>query len=441
MKASYIIITGIGLLFDLAGVNNNLGAQDYGNVEPDKTKHCYTGWYASHADGGNTDYSPVKTAADVTLTWQRKFQGTINLGPTSSKGMVYVTTSGQGCHLHALDNKTGKTLWCSSEVNEFAVASSALLDNSGHVFVADNEAMHAFDLMGKLLWETPVDGFPFSAQFTQNGHLIFITCIGKIYVLDRNNGSHIIQPYELSPGLKYDNNMDVRACMRGTSECPCANTLAFDASTGNFYFTFWAPGADKAGTMAMKYSESPHPSVTPLWTNNTLPGGSASSPDISFDGSRIYVNDNAGGLHALNALTGEEIWTFDIGYEPGGSQSTSPEGWIMPAGGGNAPLMCIADKGRVPELLWQNDSLQNRGVATQTAAGLTYATVKTGHLKNDLIVVDVLTGRELDREALPGKTVFSVGTTVGHDGYIYVPVFNGYLFAFRPAKSHHESNN
>ncbi|HEX3006583.1 MAG TPA: hypothetical protein VHO90_03100 [Bacteroidales bacterium] len=46
----------------------------------------------------------------------------------------------------------------------------------------------------------------------------------------------------------------------------------------------------------------------------------------------------------------------------------------------------------------------------------------------------VRSGRETDREPLPGKTLFSVGTTIGPDGYIYVPTFNGYLFAFKPEK-------
>ena len=48
-------------------------------------------FFAVHADGANSDYSPVDGAADVTLAWHRDFEGsvrvgalewTINLGPT-----------------------------------------------------------------------------------------------------------------------------------------------------------------------------------------------------------------------------------------------------------------------------------------------------------------------------------------------------------------------
>lgn len=418
--------------FGVKNVNSQEDKSSDSAFKPSASVTNELGWYASHADGGNTDYSPLKGSDNITLAWKIKFQATINLGPTTREGILYLTTSGKGCHLHAMDNTTGKTLRCTDEVNEFAVASSPLLDSVGRIFIADNEAMHAFDNSGNIIWETPIEGFPFSAQFTQNGHIIFITCIGKIYVLDRNTGSYILPPLALIPGLKYDPNMDVRACMRGMRDCPCANTLAFDIQTGNFYFTFWEPGFEQSCVMAMKYSENPNPALNTLWINHSLPGGSASSPDISFDGSKIYVNDNAGELHALNAQTGEEVWSFNIGYAPGGSQSTSPEWFIMPAGGGNSALMCLADKGTYAELLWLNDSLLNRGIATQTAGGFAYATVKTGQLQHDLVVVDIRSGKVIDRENLPGSTLFSVGTTIGCNGFIYVPTFNGYLFAFRP---------
>ena len=39
------------------------------------------GWSAVHADGGNTDYSPVEGAADVALAWERHFEGSVRIGP------------------------------------------------------------------------------------------------------------------------------------------------------------------------------------------------------------------------------------------------------------------------------------------------------------------------------------------------------------------------
>lgn len=430
MKKQYVIL--FTLAFTLNIISCNDSTQINNSTSGDDSNYGRS-WSASHADSRNSDYSPVKGPRNITLAWQHKFAGTINLGPTNDEnGRVYVTTAADGCHLYAFDNATGEILWCTDEVNEFAVASSALLDSHGRVFIGDNQAMYAFDVSGKLIWKTPIDGFPFSAQFTHTGHLIFITCIGKIYVLDNQTGKQILEPVELNPGKKYDPDMDVRACMRGTKECPCANTPAYDLNSGRFYFTFWTNDAALAGLRAMQYSEFPIPSIIPLWINESLPGGSGSSPDISSDGTRIYVNDNNGGVHAIDAHTGEIIWSFDIGYEAGGSQSTSPDGVIIPAGGDNAPLLCIADRGSKAELVWRIDMLQNRSVPTQSGGNLSYVTVKTGNMQNDIVVIDVASGSIIDRENLPGNTLFSVGTTIDTDGNIYVPTFNGYLFTFRP---------
>jgi outer membrane protein assembly factor BamB len=101
----------------------------------------------------------------------------------------------------------------------------------------------------------------------------------------------------------------------------------------------------------------------------------------------------------------------------------------MPSGG---VLMALIDQGASAALAWRHDTLLNRGIPTQAAGGLAYATVGVGRFLNDLVVVDTATGTELDREPLPGTTVFTVGTTVGPDGTACVPTFLGQLFGFHP---------
>ncbi len=389
------------------------------------------GWSAVHADGSNSDYSRVEAASDLVLAWQHVFSGRINLGPTSdADGRVYVTTGTDTCPLHALDGASGAELWCSNEVNRDASISSPLLDGDGRLFLADSEAMHAFDRDGNVLWSTPINGVPLSAQFTPNGRVFFITNIGVIYVLRRDNGAPVLPPRELIPGAVFDPTL-VNACARGTANCPVANTPAIDTRTGAFYFTFWAPGASAAGLRAMRITEKPAPAITPLWTNDALPGGSGSSPDISADGSRIYVTDNAGALHALDAATGEEIWSFTIGYASAGSPSTSPDGLLMPAGGANAHLLAVRDSGDHATLAWQRDDLVNRGIPTQTAGHRSYATVAAQGFANDLVVIDTTSGAVLDREPIPGASILTVGTTVGLDGTVYVPTITGRLYAYR----------
>jgi outer membrane protein assembly factor BamB len=398
------------------------------------------GWSAVHADSANSDYSPVVGPDDVTLAWQRDLEGsvmvgplewTINLGATISEdgGRAYVTSTAEGCHLQAVDTRTGDTFWCSTEVDRMAVASSPLLDRDGNLFIADGEAMHALDPDGAVLWETPIVGVPLSAQLTPEGRVLFITHIGHAYVLDRETGEAMLPPVELTPGATWDGTTALAACARGTEACPSANTPAVDPRTGRVFFTYWADGAAQAGVRAMQYSEDPEPALTPLWTNDNLPGGSGSSPDLSADGTRLYVNDNVDSLHALDAATGETIWSFVTGHAAGGSPSTSPTGLIVPAGG---VLMAIQDDGDQARLVWRRDDLANRGIAVQTGGDRLYAVVGKGpgDRRNDLVVLEATSGEELDREELPGAPGFSVGTTIGPDGSVYVPTIVGGLYGF-----------
>lgn len=413
-----------------------VGGSQAGAPSPRSTSAYQPGWSTAHADSANSDYADMQGAADLTLAWKREFPGgMINLGATSDgEGRVYVTTSAPGCRLYALDRATGETIWCAQDLDRMAVSSSPLLDRDGRIFLADGTAMRAYDRDGKVLWKTPIVGAPLSAQFTPAGDLLFITHIGRVYVLRRADGSAVLPPLELIPGATFDPAKGAMACMRGLPECPSANTPAIDAR-GHIYFTFWTPGAPNAGVRAMRLKKGERPSLTPLWTNDALPGGSAASPDLSPDGKRLYLTDNAGGLQALDTATGKTIWRFPLGHESGGSVSSSPGGLIMPAGGGGGVLMAVQDRGDRAELLWRRDDQSNRGLPPQTRNGLAYATVSTGQGENDLIVVDAATGAERDREHLPGRTMFSVGTTIDRDGTVYVPTIRGQLFAYRPAAS------
>ena len=121
-----------------------------GGSDPANEPPYAPGWSAVHADGANTDYSPVEGASDLTLAWERHFEGSIRIGPLpwtinlgatiDPEGRVYLTTTVEGCHLQAIDGASGETLWCSTDVDLFAVASSPVIDREGRLFLADGEA-------------------------------------------------------------------------------------------------------------------------------------------------------------------------------------------------------------------------------------------------------------------------------------------------------------
>jgi len=389
------------------------------------------GWSAVHADAANTDYHQGDGPGELKLAWSRSFGGMINLGPTAdAAGRIYFTSSGSGCRLHALDGATGKTLWCSDVVDKLAVASSPLLDRDGNLFVADGKAMRSFSPAGELRWTTPIIGVPLSAQFTPHGDVVVITNVGVIYILDRQSGRAVMEPHALVPNPRFDPSKGAMACMRGLPECPSANTPAVDMATGRIFFTFWAPGAPRAGIRAMRITGGASPTLVEEWVNESLPGGSAASPDISADGKRLYLTDNEGGLHALDAATGNILWSYPIGYASGGSVSTSPEGLIIPAGGTKAALMALRDAGDHAETVWRKADVNNFGVATQAGGFKAYPTASLGHGRAELLTIDTRTGEILDRDAIPGKPIFTVGTTLGPDGTVYVATILGEMHAY-----------
>lgn len=390
------------------------------------------GWAAVHADAANSDFHKGPGASKLALHWSRSFPGMINLGPTSGSGRVFVTTSGPGCRLHALDRVTGRTVWCSGEVDRMAVASAPLLGRSGQLYLGDGTAMRAFDRTGRVRWVHPIVGVPLSAQFTPAGDLLFVTHVGVIYVLDSASGAPKLPPYALVANPRFDPAQGMRACMRGLPECPGANTPAIDLRTGRFFFTFWTPGAPQSGIRAMRITPGKRPRLVPLWISDDIPGGSASSPDLSADGKRLYMTDNLGSLHALDAATGEHIWSIPIGYASGGSVSLSPDRLILPAGGRGAALMAIQDRGSRADIIWKDAGLNNFGIATQATGYRAYPTVSTGQGGADLLVIDTRNGTVLDRHHIPGRPIFTVGTTIDRDGTVYVPTIRGELHAYRP---------
>lgn len=400
------------------------------------------GWSAVHADAANSDRAAGRGADALELAWSLDLDGdvdvgalewTINLGPTSdADGGLYLTSTVGGCHLRRLDAGTGATTWCAEELGLSTVVSSPLLDREGRLFVADGEAMHALAADGSELWSTPIVGVPLSAQFTPAGRVVFVTHVGVVHVLDRATGRPVAEPLDLVPDPTWDPAQGLWECARGTEGCPSANTPAVDLATGRLFFTWWEPGAPAAGVRAMEIDESGGGAVvTPLWSNDQLPGGSASSPTLSPDGSRVYVTDNEGSVHALDAATGASVWTFPIGVAAGGSLSVSSDGLLVPAGGS---LLAIRDDGSTGTLAWRHDDVVVRGIVTQAGGDRAYATVRREAWQNDLVVVDTATGEIIDREPLPGATVFSVGITVGPDGTVFVPMITGQLFAFVPGQ-------
>ncbi len=322
-------------------------------------------------------------------------------------------------------------------MNGFAATSSPLIDADGQLYHGDDRAMVSFRADGSVRWRTPIEGFPISAQFTPDGRLLFMTQIGRIYVLERETGALAMEPYETLPGVVYDPAAtSPYACFAGSAEggCYAANTPSIDFHTGRFYFTLTDPAAPPTKLVAMRYVGGAEPHVEPLWENATLEGGSASSPDISIDGRRLYVNDAANHVLALDAASGREIWRYDLGFTPLGSLSTASDGTLIPTGSLDAAALALRDAGDHAERVWTSSELGSRSIAVQSANRIAYVAGTTpGTLVGlSLFVVDARTGTVLDREPIAANDAATVGSSMSRSGLLVVPTLLDGLYGFAP---------
>ncbi|MGW0174807.1 outer membrane protein assembly factor BamB family protein [Rhodococcus sp. NPDC003322] len=397
------------------------------------------GWPAMHADARNSDTSPVTGSRSISLDWSRPLGApTATYASVAATGQIFVTTrSDNGCNLFSFQMETGRKRWC-TRLGPGVAASTPLVDSATNVYIGEDGAMNSFNEHGQLRWRTVVSGTPLSAQFTGDGNLLFVTHFGVVSVLSPQTGKEIVPSYQLIPAPTADQAQNVPLpaaaqgldkCFFGSAECPVANTPAIDLSTGRFYLTLWRPGRPQADLVAMRYQGG---ALTEEWSSDVLPGGSASSPDISADGATVYVNDNEGALWALDASTGEPRWHHDIGYAAAGSPSTSGDGLIIPAGGRDGHLLALRDRGDHAEVIWERKDLLHLGVPAQTAGGTAYTAVREGEDGLAVITFDTATGETVDQDTLPGGTGFTVGTSIGPGGEVLTPTLIGELFVLKP---------
>jgi outer membrane protein assembly factor BamB len=344
-----------------------------------------------------------------------------------------------GCNLFSFQLDTGRKVWC-TRMNDGGAASTPIVDTATNVYVGESGAMASYTRNGQLRWRTLVVGTPLSAQFTGDGNLLFITQLGQINVLNPQTGAKVVSSYNLIPPPTFDqqpnaelipDNQGLDECFLGTAGCPVANTPAIDLASGTFYFTFFGPNSLAADLVAMKYTGGENPSITPEWSTDALPGGTASSPDLSKDGKTVYTTDNNGTLWAIDAATGDTVWSYGIGFNSAGSPSTSDDGLIIPAGAGDGHLLAVQDKGDHAELVWERKDLLQLGVPAQTAGNTGYTVVREGDNGLSLVTFDTRSGETVAQNTLPGAVGFTVGTSVGPNGEVVTPSAIGELFVFK----------
>lgn len=347
-------------------------------------------WRRYGFDAQNTGHNPYETVLGpdtvdkLEMQWRKSFSSSIYNSPAVVDGVVYAGTYGD--YFYAFDAETGATLW-SKNINGSADRGAAVSD--GVVFVGSRHGttMYALDAgTGGTIWSPSVGDVTGTAPVVEYGKVYLGCNDDKLYAFDEETGDIV---WSTTAG----GNVGTAAVADGVVYAGSDGSLcAFDAFTGDT-----------------------------LWTNAFEMSGS--SPALS-DGV-IYTAASDGKIHAIDAVTGEELDTF----------ATEAEKTYTPAVA-DGVIYAAADDGKLyafdiqtGEVIWSVLTYEYVGSMPTVANGVVYVTRAPGP--------DYVSAYDAGTGELLWEYYFSAGPYGGGtpptvvDGKVYVSAtFDYALYAF-----------
>jgi hypothetical protein len=384
-------------------------------------------WRALHSDERNSDEVEVAYAPRFTAGWVAEPDTWNPTGPVfDSAGNLYFAPfqSHEGVALISLDAQTGARRWAIPAPPGTPVGGAPLLlqdpDTPGAeiLYQARHDRALAVRTDGTVVWDVPT-GIPGPIQgggFGANYHpgadaIIGLTRDGFIYALDRRSGApRLAAPFQLPgekapPGPPSSTPPAVVACAQEQIEqffdlggapitlvidvllgngVEVANYFSVDAASGRLWVAATAPDAedgtvDGVSQLGALYGLDLLPTGGGGWQiveacHRSFTGGSASTPALNPDGSRIYVGDNIGTLMALDRDCGL-VWSVALGSQITGSIGVaSDNGEVYASTGGS--IFQVIDHGSSGSVGWSADLAAlytlpaGQIVANQTIVGI-----------------------------------------------------------------------
>ena len=245
--------------------------------------------------------APVKSAGH--LYWNFETDSAVRSSPETSNGVVYVAT--EGGYLYAIDASSGRQMW---RFHVGVLLSSPKVAD-GVVYVGSWDThMYAVDsATGLLLWRYETGGEVNSSPTVEDGTVYFGSDDGYVYALDAATGA-LLWRYGTSGQVQSSPALSDGVAFVGSTD---GNLYALDASTGNLVWlhkpegnVFSSPTVAEGVVYVISTGGiSPQNRINSLDGVRSL-GGTRSS--VSFD----FPDDN---LLALDAATGNLIWSFEVG--------------------------------------------------------------------------------------------------------------------------------
>ena len=462
-----------------------------------------------HANRENNDRIYCDGPRDVRRTWsalpnRMVFQP---ISFSADGGTIYATVPHfEDCTLYAVDVTTGEELWCSDAFTVGVSAGTVITDVDGHLYLTDGDDSSSFVYSlyngGEIRWQTSLEDLyggpdpathrtPAGLHFTPSGYVATVTVDGVVVLLNRENGG-IVTTFDIRGATGFvparsteprfggipdglENRLrDVLGDVSeeqlmtgmgagfGGSGAFSDNTIGISA-LDQIFVVGGGPEPDTGSLVALNLvDDGPTPSLELAWVT-LIDAGSATSPAISRDGTRVTVADGASHLiyvrvdecnDNLDADPEEEVcaaaWSYSmLGNPIIGSPAMDEHGVIYAWNSAPEPqavdLFAIGDgDDGQPEVLWEVTFAGEGDTNRQwTSSATVLDDMVIGSVTNliepfmprlgmpimrdlshEIVAVDRWTGEIIWRQPLPDDPINSLA--LGPDGAIYVPLI-GFL--------------
>ena len=363
---------------------------------------------ALHTDLHGSDEIATAIAPMFELDWTVEKNMFIPEGPVfDSKGNIYFSPifPPEDVLLVSIDGTTGERRWVISGT-EAGGAGTPLIINDAEadaerVYTVTYERAIATDINGKVLWDEALEALPlqstdnqrhcFGANYhIQSDSIIGVMGNGQIQVLDRLTGkTRLAKPFQM-PGAptavtnfslperiskaanidikhmvssRVANNSPIEAVLHAAAGelQQVTNFFSIDSNTGRIWVASTLPDdadgkkdgwSDFAGLYGLELVEVEGGLEIVVAVVAKVPGGTASTPALSADGTRVYVADAFHSVYAIDTSNGERLWAFDVGDKVTGSIDVASDNGEIYANT-RAGILQLLDRGDHATLGWE----------------------------------------------------------------------------------------
>jgi outer membrane protein assembly factor BamB len=450
-----------------------------------------------HADTLNSDEVAIALAPVYEFEWTAEPLMYIAEGPVfDNQGNIYFSPlfPGEPVILVSLEPEAGARRWAIAGTTLYGGGGPLVLEDPANpgeqiVYQSVYDRAVAVRTDGTLVWDVPT-GLPVPPApsvsvnlgsyhcFGLNYHpqadaLVGVMGDGHVVVLDRASGDHLLAtpfvvpgspsplppPSALPEGIIEKANEAVRPLVPAIP--PEANTFAllgavllgFDSKVANYFAIdphtgrmFVAATAldDEDGTvdgiselgalygLEMVAAGGGLYTIQELYHTNFV-GGSASSPALKADGTRVYLGDNLGNLIAVDTSNGNKIWEINVGSQIYGSVAVASDNDEIYTSNAEA-VTKVRDDGATATQVWRSllagydpgigQELFNLNLATVGANGIFVQSGAGAKIGTTALPLALGVG-QVDRETgqmryfADGREETVSAVSVGPDGAVY----------------------